>query len=167
MLDYVLYVVVKAFGGLVRRLPLGAALMLGRFLGRVAYFFDSRHRIQVLLNLKTAFSSTKTPEEIQATAQAVFVNFGQNMIELLRMPNMTPGAFKDYVTIEGREHVEEALKGGKGVILLAMHSGSWELANLASTTLGGVYKVMVNPQPRFPRLDTLLNSYRSCGGSVV
>ncbi len=167
MLDYVLYVVVKAFGGLVRRLPLGVALMLGRFLGRVAYYFDNRHRIQVLLNLKTAFSSTKTPEEIQATAQAVFVNFGQNMIELLRMPDMTPGAFKDYVTIEGREHVEEALKGGKGVILLAMHSGSWELANLASSTLGGVYKVMVNPQSRFSRLDTLLNSYRSCGGSVV
>ncbi len=167
MLDYVLYIVVKISGVLVRHLPLETALLLGRFLGRVAYCFDARHRVQVLLNLKMAFSSTKTPEEIRDIAQKVFMNFGQNMVELLRMPAMTPKSFKEHVAVEGREHVEDALKEGKGVILLAMHSGSWELANLASSTLGGVYKVMVNPQPRFSRLDALLNFYRSCGGSIV
>ena len=167
MLEYALYITVKIFGALVRWLPVEMALLLGRIAGRVAYRFDARHRNQVLLNLKMAFSETKTPEDIQCIAQKVFMNFGQNMVELLRMPAMTMESFKQYVTIEGGEHVEDALKEGKGVILLAMHTGSWELANLASSTLGGVYKVMVNPQSRFSRLDNLLNSYRSCGGSVI
>ena len=167
MLEYVLYIAVKVSGALVRLLPVEMALMLGRILGRAAYRVDTRHRNQVLLNLKTAFSDSKNPREIRCIAQRVFMNFGQNIIELLRMPAMTPESFNQYVTIEGREHVEDALKEGKGVILLAMHTGSWELANLASSTLGGVYKVMVNPQSRFSRLDNLLNSYRSCGGSVV
>jgi len=32
---------------------------------------------------------------------------------------------------------------------------------------GHPYKVIVNPQKRFPKLDQLLNSYRECGGSVA
>lgn len=60
----------------------------------------------------------------------------------------------------------KALEQGRGVILLAMHFGSWELASLACAMMGRPYKVVVKPQ-RNSRLDDLLNSYRECGGSVV
>ncbi len=167
MIESTLYYIVKICGAVIRMLPVEWSLFLGRLLGWLAYLFDVKHKDQVLLNLKIAFSGEKTPQEIRSIAKAVFMNFGQHMIELLRLPRMNEETFKRYVKIEGREHVEEALQEGKGVILLAMHTGSWELANLASSMLGGVYKVMVNPQARFSRLDELLNSYRSCGGSVV
>jgi mitochondrial fission protein ELM1 len=75
--------------------------------------------------------------------------------------------FRKIVEIDGLENLENALKQGKGVILLAMHFGSWEMANLLSATLGHPYKVLVKPQTKYSRLDDLLNSYRQCGGSVV
>lgn len=165
--EWILYCAVKIFGAFVRLLPVDVALRLGRAMGTAAYYVDYRHRYQVYGNLKIAFAGTKSVAELKHIAHDVFRNFGQNFIELLRLPLMTKEKFSEYVQMEGREYVDEALKQGKGVILLAMHSGSWELANMASAMLGRPYKLMVNPQSKFARLDALLNSYRACGGAVV
>jgi len=128
---------------------------------------DVRHRRIVYLNLKIAFSDKKTPREIKTITREVFQNYGQNFIELLRLPVFKKEEFSRFIQIEGQDHVHTALQRGKGLILLAMHFGSWELANLASTMMGYPYKVIVKPQKRYSRLDELLNQYRECGGSVT
>lgn len=165
--ELIVYYSVRGFAAVVRWLPVSSALWLGRRLGTLVYYFNGKHRSQVYANLKVAFAKTKSAGQIKTIAKQLFQNYGQNLIELLRLPLMTPEKFKEYVKVEGQEHVSAALRQGKGVILLAMHFGSWEMANLLSTTLGHPYKVIVKPQKRFSRLDDLLNSYRACGGSVV
>ncbi len=167
LIEFFVYYSIKGFGSLVRSLPLPVALGLGRLLGHLAYLFDIKHRILVYANLKIAFAKTKSPEEIRKIAKNLFTNYGQNLIELLRLPLLTPQVFSHYVTVEGKEYVEEALKQGKGVILLAMHFGSWELASIACTIFGRPYKVIVKPQKRFTRLDDLLNTYRAGWGSII
>ncbi len=162
-----LYSLVRACGFLVRLLPVGIALGLGRFLGTLAYYLDFRHRPLVYTNLKIAFAETRTPHQLRQISKKCFQSFGQNVIELLRLPLLNKGLFKEYVNIEGKEHVDAALAKGKGVILLAMHFGSWELASLSSAMLGHPYRVIVKPQTRFSRLGELLNSYRECNGSVL
>jgi len=162
-----IYYSVKALGSFIRLLPVRAALDVGRILGFLAYHFDIRHKALAYANLKIAFARTKTPDEIKRITKTLFCNYGQNLIELMRLPLMTPEMFREYVRMEGTEHIQESLKQKKGVILLAMHFGSWELASLASAMIGHPYKVIVKPQKRFSRLDELLNSYRECGGSVV
>jgi KDO2-lipid IV(A) lauroyltransferase len=161
------YYAVKIFGGLIRCLPHRLALAIGRVVGVVAYYLDVRHKALVLANLKIAFSSHKSPDEIKQIAKRLFQNFGQNFIELLRLPLLTRDSFFHHVTVEGREHVSEALKGGKGVILLAMHFGSWELAGVAGAMMERPYKVIVKPQRRYKQLDDLLNSFRRAGGSMI
>jgi len=165
--ESILYYSVKLFGRLMRLLPLRAALTVGRFMGAVIFYIDNRHRDIVLGNLKTAFADQKSFRQIKQIARSVFQKYGQNFIELLRMPDMNTDVFQRYVRLDGQQHVERAMKKGKGIILLAMHYGSWELANLASAMMGYPYKVIVNPQKRYNRLDLLLNSYRECGGTVT
>ncbi len=157
---------VKLFGALVRRMPIRLALAVGRWSGRLIYYFDARHRRIVYRNLKMAFAGSRGLGAIRTIARQVFQNYGQNFIELLRLPNFKEGEFRRHIRIEGQEHVHAAMKRNKGLILLAMHFGSWELANLASTMMGYPYKVIVKPQQRYSRLDELLNEYRECGGSV-
>ena len=165
--EYIILLVVKTFGFLIRCLPLPAALGLGRFIGLMGYCLDRKHRRQAYLNLRIALSQEKTPEQFNIILKELFKNYAQNFIELFRLPSLTPAKFKNLVKIEGEEYIAESLKKGKGLILLAMHSGGWEMANLTCAMLGYPYKVIVNPQRKYSRLHDLLNSYRSCAGSIV
>ncbi len=166
-LENCFYYLLSALGWFFRILPVNAALGIGKAMGLLVYYLDMKHRTLAYSNLKIAFADSKSPEQIRHMTKGLFKNFGQNIIEIFRLPLMSQGQFKKYVQIERREHVEEALKQGRGVILLAMHYGSWELASLTCAMLDHPYQVMVKPQKIFPRLEKLFNSYRSCGGSVV
>lgn len=167
MTESLLIFAVKIFGALVRFLPLGAALAIGRAIGRFVYYFDARRKEQIYANLRVAFADQKSPAEIKAIARRVFENFAQNFIDLLRLPLLTRQNYSRQVDIEGVENLAAAREKGKGVIVLAMHYGSWELASLSCAMMGLPYKVLVNPQARLNRLNELLNTYRSCKGSVV
>ncbi|MFA5088718.1 MAG: ELM1/GtrOC1 family putative glycosyltransferase [Candidatus Omnitrophota bacterium] len=167
LFENILYPFVRVFGFVVRMLPDKVALWLGRVLGVLAYYFGIKHKSLAYGNLKIAFAKTKTPDEIKKITKGLFRNFGQNLIELFRLPLMDLEKFRKYVKVEGEENIAQSLQQGKGVILLAMHFGSWELASLSCAMFGHPYKVIVKLQKKYQKLDNLLNSYRSCGGNVV
>lgn len=166
-LEYLSYIIIKSFGVIIRLFSDRVAVAIGRGIGLLVYYFDVKHRSLSYGNLKIAFAKTKTPNALKKINQRLFRNFGQNLMELLRLPLLNSSNFSKYVKVEGKEHLENSLKKGKGVILLAMHFGSWELASLSCAMFGSPYKVIVKPQKKFLKLDDLLNSYRSCGGNVV
>ncbi len=165
--ESILCFLIKAFAFFVRLLPLSWALALGKFIGFLVYLVDVRHRTLAYANLKLAFSKTKSSNELKKICRQLFLNFGQNVIELLRLPLLNVEKFYEQVTVEGKENIEEALKKGKGCIILAMHFGSWEMASVSCAMMGFPYKVFAREQSRHLKLDALLNSYRSCGGTVV
>lgn len=167
MAESFIYYSVKIFGTLVRLLPLPVALGLGRLIGCVLYHFDRKHKSQVYANLNIAFAEEKTPHQIKEITKKLYKNYGQNMIELLRLPLLSPEKMKTLVTVEGKEHIDAALAQGKGCLLVAMHFGSWEIASAATALMGYPYKMFVRPQERYSRLDEWLNTLRSCGGQVV
>ena len=165
--EYLVYWVVRLFGFVIRHLPIPLALGFGRAIGLIRYYTDIRYKSIVYSNLKIAFARSKTPDELKEITKSLFKNFGQNIIEIFLLPLINSKNFDQFINIEGKEHVEEALKQGKGVILLAMHFGSWEMASLACSMLGAPYHVIVKPQKKFSKLGELLNSYRGCAGSGV
>ena len=167
MKESIVYYSMRVFGFFIRYLPVSIALWIGKGIGMFAYYFDIKHKSRAYSNLKIAFSGSKSPNEIKQITKRLFKNYGQNLIELFRMPLLTPVKFDRVVTVEGKEHVTESLKQGKGAIILAMHFGSWELASLSCAMLGHPYKMFVKSQKRHSKLDDLLNSYRACGGSVL
>lgn len=161
------YYLVRGVGFLISRLPLSAALWLGKAMGTVGYYLDVKHKSIAYSNLKIAFARTKKPSEIKRIVKTLFQNYGRNLIELFRLPLIYREGYEKFVRVEGKEHVAEALKKNKGVILLAMHFGSWEISSLMGTMLNCTYKVITKPQSRYSRLDELLNSYRQQDGSQV
>lgn len=165
--ESLIYHSVRLFGVCMRCLPPAIAFGIGRFVGTGAYYFDLRHKTVACANLRKAFAGSKSSAEIAAITKKLFQNYGQNFIDLFRMPLITPQNFDRWVTVEGKENVEECLKDGKGAIVLAMHFGSWELASLSCVMMGLPYKVIVKAQTKYSRLDELLNWYRSCGGFVI
>ncbi|MFH0790280.1 MAG: ELM1/GtrOC1 family putative glycosyltransferase [Candidatus Omnitrophota bacterium] len=159
MNDYLSYLILSIAGRLIRILPLCFSLFLGRMIGGLVYYFDLRHKLLVYANIKTALGNKISPGQVSAIARKFYENFGQNLIEFFRLPLMNKEYFDKYIEIEGRNHITGAFKRGKGVILVSVHAGNWELSNLVCANLGIPFSLFVRNQ-RFERVNKLLNSYR-------
>lgn len=158
--DYLGFTVIKFIGPLIRILPLGFGLFLGRSFGRLFYSFSPKHRAVVYSNIKKAFGERLAPFEIKKVTRDFFLNFGQNLVEVFFIPIIDKDYLSKYVSVNGLFHIEEAFKGGKGVIILPIHEGSWEIANMfCANVFGAAYNMVVQDQ-RHPRLNNLLNAYR-------
>ncbi len=113
------------------------------------------------------FAQTKSPYELKRITKDVFKNYGQNFVEILRMSKQDKETLKTLIRFEGEEHLRNSIANGRGTILLAMHFGNWEMANISASLLNHPYKVMVKAQEKYSFLQKLLNSYRSFGGLGV
>jgi lauroyl/myristoyl acyltransferase/mitochondrial fission protein ELM1 len=106
------------------------------------------------------------PGQLKALTRQFYRSFGENFIELFLLPRMDRKYIDRYVQIVGQEYISEGLKRKKGIIFLGVHEGSWELSNVISAYLGLDFSLFFRQQ-RFPRLDSLLNSYRSQRGARI
>ena len=86
--EYLVYVLARFFGFVIRHLPVSAAAAIGRRIGWLLYYFDIRRRTLVCSNLKVAFARSKTPNELKRITKDIFENFGQNLIEVFLLPTI-------------------------------------------------------------------------------
>ncbi len=166
IIDYWGCILFRAVGSFIRCLPKNFSFFLGRRLGDFLFCFDVRHRAVAYSNIKTAFGQEKPPSELFRITKEFYRAFGQNLIEVFLVPLVDKKYLDKYVAFEGLENISAGFKKGKGVILLVVHEGSWELSNIIGANLGFPYVVFVQGQ-KYPRLNKLLNSYRGLKGSKV
>lgn len=158
---------IKFLSGIFNGLPYRFNLFLARRIGFILYFCLNKKRNVVESNLKTAFCDRLSPSEIRSLSREVFKNFVCSCMDLLTLHKIKAQGFEKVVTLEGRENIEQAMSKGNGCILLAVHSGSWELASLVGSMCNYPYNVVANEQSKTPMLDELLNDYRRLAGAKV
>jgi lauroyl/myristoyl acyltransferase len=166
IIDYLGYIFIKLAGPLAKSLPLGFSLFLGRRLGELCYYFDTKHQAIAYANIKTVFADKLSPFQISRLTKEFYRSFGQNVVEVLLIPLVDKAYLNKYITLEGKQYIYEGFKKGKGVILLGIHEGSWELSNLICANLGFAFSLFIRPQ-RYPRLDKILNLYRRQKGCRI
>jgi KDO2-lipid IV(A) lauroyltransferase len=99
-------------------------------------------------------------------ARRAFVNFSQYLVDLLRMEDLRREDFEPRVEMEGWEHFEAAYRRGKGVILVTMHMGHWDLAGAAIALRGyPVTAIVEDIAP--PRLNAIVQDARRALGIEV
>lgn len=163
LIEYSAYALVRFLGIIVISLPPKANYTLGKIAGVLGYALLKKKRRLVLKNLKLAFSHKFEHPALEQIAKKAFIGLALNIIETLYIPRMDLRYINRHVRIENLKYLDDALKRGKGVILLAYHLGNWELANVTCGLQGYTYKVIVNEQ-RYPMLNELLNRYRESKG---
>ena len=147
------------FGFIVTFTPIFLSCFLARRIGGLLYYLDYKHRAVAYSNIKTAFGAKLSPKQLARLTREFYRNFGQNLIEVFFIPMVNKKYIEKYISFEGLQYVDEAFKKKKGVILLGVHAGSWELSNIICANLGFSFSVFVREQ-KFTRLNALLNSYR-------
>lgn len=119
---------------------------VGRALGMVAYYVGWRHRRLVMDNLTQAFGKVFSLAELHRLARRVYGNMGITLMEFLRLPGWSSERINQIVSIDGEEHLREALRQGRGVILLTAHYGNWELIGAKLVARGYPLHVIVRDQ---------------------
>jgi KDO2-lipid IV(A) lauroyltransferase len=67
-----------------------------------------------------------TDAALQRRVRKVFASYGRYYGESFRLPKIPPAELDRRLTLEGYEHVEQALARGIGPLLVLPHLGSWE-----------------------------------------
>ncbi|MGH7895192.1 MAG: lysophospholipid acyltransferase family protein [Candidatus Binatia bacterium] len=154
-----IYVVARAVG----ILPVPVALGLGRALGTAAHALLGTPRRLARTHVGLAFP------ELGATAcnaivQETFRHAGQSYAELALWPKLARDP--DYVRIENRAALDDALAQGRGCLAITGHVGNWELlaARIASLGYGlSVVARRVNDE----RFDALITRFRGRAGMEI
>lgn len=107
-------------------LPHGAALAVGRALGRIAHLLGGSRRAIVRRNIELCFPEL-SPEERDALAFQHFKALGMTLIEMGLGRWASDEHLDAITTLRGIEHVQNALAGGQGVILLSAHFTTLEV----------------------------------------
>ncbi len=166
MLDYILYLIANLFSAIFRALPIDAALGIGRAFGSLAYFVNYKRARAAYSNMRAAFGGEKEPEEIRRIVKRLYRNFGQMLVEVLRLPSIDEAYVDKYIKVEGWHNFENALRAGRGVIYLTGHFGNWELSSIASAVRGFPLFVLAREQ-KMTRMNNLLNTAREAKGCKV
>ena len=76
-------------------------------------------------NLKLAFGTSKTEREYLKITKTIFRDTVKNGMEAAKSVYAGPNFIKEMVSIEGREHLDNALEQGKGVVAISAHMGNF------------------------------------------
>ena len=97
-------------------LPRSICLAIGGALGSLFYHIDKKRRQISLSNLDIAFGSVYPAAEKKKIARACFMHFGRVFADLIKIQQVKKDKLLRSLSIEGSEHLENALAIGKGVL---------------------------------------------------
>lgn len=163
---YYLYYWARLFAFIIYIVPLRIALAIADICGYVAFWAAVKYRRIAIENLKQAFGKEKTETEIRAIALGVFKNLCRNAVELINAPKLTCANLEKYIKIRNIERVSEALKNGKGILMLTGHFGNWEVLAMAFK-IKGYHGAAIGRRIYFEKYDKFLNGLREYHGVKI
>ena len=126
------------FAGLVcPLLPVRFGYWLFARFGDLVFILTARRQSTYFFNLRRVLGAQAQPAQVNAIARRAFQNLLKNYFDLFRWHHITKDVLrKQLAGLHGFEHIEDALKAGKGVIAGSGHFGAWDLViNLAAVYL--------------------------------
>mgnify|MGYP001240911831 CR=1 FL=1 len=153
-LEYILF----RFGlYLGKKLTINQLQKLGQRIGKFAYHVLRKDRGIVIKQLKLIFPELNQTKREQWTREC-FRHFGQMFFEFLCLPQIINDQ-DNLIRVENEAALTNAVNEGKGVILLGMHMGNWELITAYAKRTG---LLMTAATANFPdqRINQLMISQR-------
>jgi KDO2-lipid IV(A) lauroyltransferase len=136
---------------------------LGRVVGRVGGWPQRANR-----EMSARHQRRVTGRADPAAVHGVFHWYGRYWLEILRLPaDVRNGSVDPNFTIEGYEHITDALAKGKGAILALPHLGGWEWAAAWMAKRGHHMLAVVEPLDPPELLEWFARQRKAIGLEVV
>ena len=106
--------------------PLRFWIFIGRVYGTFFFCISRRHKKIAITNLNFIFEKDKNQKEIRDIAKKSFQEFGMIFQEYVRLKYLKTENLERLVEVENIEHLENAKKKNRAIILVSAHFGNWE-----------------------------------------
>ena len=154
---------------MLRRFSIKRVQKMAASVGRFAYRRFRIRRDVAMANLKLCFPEKGEPE-LEKILEGAYVNIATVLFEFLYFPKFTKKNLEEVVEFkeESRRLVEDALKKGKGLIMMSGHFSNWELIALTiGACFPGKMQIIVHPFHN-KAVDKVAEAYRGhLGNSTV
>src|SRR2546428_9979014 len=112
---------------LMASLPMGVGYALADALTELHVRLFPSRRHAALANLAGILPRADRRTRLRI-ARNMMRSYNRMLFEFFRLPHMTRDELMRAVEVRGREHLEQAVARGRGVIITCCHVGNWELA---------------------------------------
>ena len=163
---YAQYYGIRGSVAALRRLSFERASAIGERIGRLGYRPLGIRRAVVERQVSAAFPGLTEPE-VERIARASYASLGRTTIETTLLPTYSREQVLELVDhTEGWEHVERALAGGRGLMIVTGHLGNWELGG-SYLAARGIPLEAVARRMENPLFDAYLTETRRRIGMAV
>lgn len=121
---------------LAQLLPLRLCYWIASILGDFLYIFWPRGRRNVVDNIRHVLGPEASDRTVRHTARRSFRNYMKLLADFARIGVTEPAALEDRLKGSGWENLDKAFQRGKGVLLVSIHLGNWEVAGAAIASRG-------------------------------
>lgn len=122
-----LYFALRTASLLVPAVPLRLAYGLASVLAMLAYHALSAPREGISLNLAGVLGLDPDDDKVRRAARAAFQNDAKNWVDTLRIGRLSHETILSLVEVEGWDRLRDGLAAGRGLIIVAMHLGDFDL----------------------------------------
>jgi Kdo2-lipid IVA lauroyltransferase/acyltransferase len=167
--SYLIYFLTRLVIGFFRILPRSAGVLIIRILATCVYYLDREHRHIARVNLRIVFPELSDRER-NRIARVSFQNASMNLLEISKLPCLTPtniSSLVEYDGVQGIENYRAAATKGKGILYLTGHFSSWELLPSAHALHGYPLSFITRPLDNIPLEHYLLKIRASKGNQVI
>ncbi len=147
-------------------LPRPMAFRLGESLGGLAWHFMKSRRRVVLRNLRIALHGEYDLPTLEKMTRESFRRTGANLLSAAHTARLPMEKIGEILSVENPELIEDAVAGGKGLVLMPPHMGNWEILTRMNRFFppghasGAFYRPLNNPI-----LDEQLLAQREADGT--
>lgn len=143
---------------IIRILPECFLPTLGEWLGVVGYYLTFPRQKIARGNIRRVFGATLSEKQIKSIAKSAFKNMSRDMLEvgLSYVGPRDQSFLKKNFSVQGTEHLDQALKKGKGVIAVSVHMGNFTLLSGKMVTLGYPFSLIF----KNPKNSYLVNTFQ-------
>jgi KDO2-lipid IV(A) lauroyltransferase len=145
-------------------LPRSVARSVAAWLAALLFRLRPVWRQVALFNLQMVFPDW-TDSQRQKVVRTIVRNLGWLAAEFAHLPRYTRENIEHVMILDGFENFAAAERQGKGVLFLTGHMGAWELKPFAHALYHRPISFVVRPINN-PRVDALVNRYRSLSGNT-
>lgn len=116
-------------------LPRKFVYKIASFIAELHYYISCGERKSVLSNLKL-ISGAADETALKRIYKQILRNFAKNLVDFFRFGFVNNRFIRKNVNIIGLEHVDSALRKGKGMLAVTAHLGNWELGGVLMAQKG-------------------------------
>jgi lauroyl/myristoyl acyltransferase len=167
VLNITLYAVLRLAGWLLQVVPATMMYRLARFAGWCAFYLVRGAREAVTGNLAVVLDKSSTSNEVRSTAKSAFQNDAMNWVDTLRIGRLSLNEIQEMVRMDDSPLLESFAGSGRGLILVTIHLGNFDLVGQVLAAQGYRLTVPVERMQPHALFDFLVQQRTRNGITVV